>query len=96
MLKHVVLIKFNPDVDDSYIAAVGEKVDALPRAIEQVRSVAYGSDVALTSGSCDFAIVIDLFKAEDYEAYAAHETHLELVELIKKGVESRTVVDFEC
>ncbi|PBC52055.1 hypothetical protein CJ179_01235 [Rhodococcus sp. ACS1] len=95
MFTHVVLIKFNTDADESYIADVGSKIDTLPQEIEQVRGVAYGADIGLTSGSWDYAIIVELGAASDYEAYAKHPTHVDLAELIKKGVADRTVVDFD-
>ncbi|MGC0367040.1 hypothetical protein ABH922_005024 [Rhodococcus sp. 27YEA15] len=96
MLKHIVLVNLTADADDAYLAEVGAKIDALPEVIDQVVGVAYGSDIGLTSGSSDFAIIVDLDDVESYAAYAAHEAHVELAELIKKGVASRTVIDLKC
>jgi hypothetical protein len=93
--RHAVLINFKADADDSYREKVAQSVHALPEAISQVRAVACGTDAGLTAGSSDFAIIVDLDSADDYKTYEGHPAHLDLVDLIRQGVESRTVVDFE-
>jgi hypothetical protein len=92
--RHAVLINFNANANQSYRAILAHCVNALPAAIPEVRAVACGTDAGLTSGSSDFAIIVDLDSPDDYARYANHPAHLDLVELIRQGVESRTVVDF--
>lgn len=94
-LRHAVLINFKADADESYRAKVAQTVNALPAAIPQVRAVACGTDTGLTNGSGDFAIIVDLDSPDDYKTYESHPAHVDLVDLIRQGVESRTVVDFE-
>jgi hypothetical protein len=93
--RHAVLINFKADADESYRATVAQSVNALPEAIPQVRAAACGTDAGLTAGSSDFAIIIDLDSADDYATYEGHPAHIDLVDLIRQGVASRTVVDFE-
>jgi xanthine dehydrogenase iron-sulfur cluster and FAD-binding subunit A len=93
--RHAVLINFKSDADESYRAKVAQSVNALPGAIPEVRAVACGTDAGVTAGSSDFAIVVDLDSVDDYASYERHQAHLDLVDLIRQGVESRTVVDFE-
>ena len=93
--RHAVLINFKADADESYRAKVAQSVHALPEAIPEVRAVACGSDAGVTAGSSDFAIIVDLDSADDYAKYERHQAHLALVDLIRQGVESRTVVDFQ-
>jgi hypothetical protein len=93
--RHTVLINFKADADEPYRAKVAQRVNALPEAIPQVRAVACGTDAGLTAGSSHFAIIVDLDSADDYATYEAHPAHIDLVDLIRQGVESRTVVDFE-
>jgi hypothetical protein len=93
--RHAVLINFKADADESYRAKVAQSVNALPEAIPQVRAVACGTDAGLTTGGSDFAIIVDLESADDYKTYESHPAHLDLVDLIRQGVESRAVVDFE-
>jgi Stress responsive A/B Barrel Domain len=93
--RHAVLINFKADADESYRAKVAHSVNALPDAIPEVRAVACGTDAGFTNGSSDFAIIVDLDSADDYKTYESHPAHLDLVELIKQGVASRTVVDFQ-
>ena len=93
--RHAVLINFKSDADDSYRATLTRSVNALPDAIPEVRAVACGTDAGLTAGSSDFAIVVDLDSADDYAKYESHQAHRDLVGLIRQGVESRTVVDFQ-
>jgi Stress responsive A/B Barrel Domain len=93
--RHAVLINFNPNADESYRAKLARDVNALPAAIPEVRAVACGADAGLTSGSSDFAIIVDLDSADDYATYENHPAHRDLVDLIRQGVENRTVVDFQ-
>jgi Stress responsive A/B Barrel Domain len=93
--RHAVLINFKAEADESYRAKVAESVKALPAAIPEVRAVACGTDAGVTAGSSDFAIIVDLDSADDYAKYESHQAHLELVDLIRQGVESRAVVDFQ-
>jgi hypothetical protein len=93
--RHAVLINFNANADESYRAKLAQDVNALPEAIPEVRAVACGADAGLTSGSSDFAIIVDLDSADDYAKYDTHPAHRDLVSLIRQGVESRTVVDFQ-
>lgn len=93
--RHAVLINFNTNADASYRAKLAQNVQALPEAIPEVRAVACGTDAGLTAGSSDFAIIVDLDSADDYPKYESHQVHRDLVDLIRQGVESRTVVDFQ-
>jgi Stress responsive A/B Barrel Domain len=93
--RHAVLINFKADADESYRAKVAQSVNALHEAIPQVRAVACGTDAGLTTGSSDFAIIVDLDSVDDYAKYESHPAHLDLVDLIRQGVESRAVVDFQ-
>ena len=93
--RHAVLINFNAHADESYRATLAQSVNALPEAIPEVRAAACGADAGLTAGSSDFAIIVDLDSADDYAKYDSHQAHRDLVDLIRKGVESRTVVDFQ-
>lgn len=93
--RHAVLINFNTNADASYRAKLAQNVQALPEAIPEVRAVACGTDAGLTAGSSDFAIIVDLDSADDYPKYESHQVHRDLVDLIRHGVESRTVVDFQ-
>jgi hypothetical protein len=93
--RHAVLINFNANADKSYRAKLAQGVNALPQAIPEVRAVACGADAGLTSGSSDFAIIVDLDSADDYPKYENHPAHRDLVDLIRQGVASRTVVDFQ-
>jgi hypothetical protein len=93
--RHAVLINFKSDADESYRAKVAQSVNALPETIPEVRAVACGTDAGLTTGSSDFAIIVDLDSSNDYKRYEGHPAHVDLVDLIRQGVETRTVVDFE-
>lgn len=95
MFRHAVLINFKSDADAEYRTKVAHSVGNLPNAIPEVRAATCGADAGVTPGASDFAIIVDLDSAEDYAKYAVHEAHLELVDLIRKGVDNRAVVDFQ-
>jgi hypothetical protein len=93
--RHAVLINFNTDADESYRAKLAQSVNALPEVIPEVRAVACGTDAGVTNGSSDFAIIVDLDSVDDYAKYESHPAHRDLVDVIRQGVASRTVVDFQ-
>ncbi|MEV8511628.1 Dabb family protein [Dactylosporangium sp. NPDC051484] len=95
MFRHVVLIKFKPDVTPEQIEQLTNRLESVSDAIPQVRAVACGSDRGLIQGSSDFAIVVDFDSIDDYNVYLRHDDHVALAGLLGPLVESRAVVDYE-
>ncbi|GAA2592826.1 hypothetical protein GCM10010399_24320 [Dactylosporangium fulvum] len=95
MLRHVVLIKFKPDVTPGQIEQLADRLESVRRTLPQVRALACGSDRGLIQGSSDFAICVDFDSMDDYSAYLRHDEHVALAGMLGPLVDSRTVVDYE-
>ncbi|MER7003270.1 Dabb family protein [Dactylosporangium sp. NPDC000555] len=95
MFRHVVLIKFKPDVTPGQIEQLANRLEAARQAIPQVRAVACGSDRGLIQGSSDFAICVDFDSMDDYSVYLRHDDHVALAGMLGPLVDSRTVADYE-
>ncbi len=58
MFRHVVMFKWNDDVDAAHIAATGAALDALVAGLPDiVRDYRHGPDLGLTDGNYDYVIV---------------------------------------
>ena len=95
MLCHAVTYRFHDSVGEEEIAALVARLEELPGLIGEIRSYRFGSDLGLTEGGGDFAIVAEFDDADGWRAYRDHPHHQEVVELIGTMVEARTPVQFE-
>lgn len=75
MIKHLVMIKFKPDYDKSALAALLQKLDALPAQIPQIISMTHGPDAGIGQGKFDYGVAADFATVEDCQAYLAHPAH---------------------
>ncbi|GIX29588.1 MAG: hypothetical protein KatS3mg124_0060 [Porticoccaceae bacterium] len=96
MLRHVILLRFKPDRDPELVERIRARLDALPKAIPQVRELRHGSDAGLSSGRFDYAIVVDFDSEADYRAYLEHPAHRELGALVMQIVAEPAQIQFHC
>jgi len=96
MIRHVVQLNFKPGTSDSAIDQIIASLKTLPPLIEAIRSYTLGRDLALSPGTSDFAIVADFDSVEDFEVYASHPTHLQIIQdVIKPHVQLRSALQFQ-
>jgi hypothetical protein len=96
MFRHVVMFKWNDDVDDGHIAAVSAGLDDLAATIEQIKDYRHGPDVGLSDQNFDYVVVGDFESADDYLVYRDHPVHQEFIaELIAGRVGQRAAVQYE-
>ena len=96
-LRHAVLFRLLDGATEGQRRAMEEALRAMPAKIPQIVSLACGRDAGLAAGNAGFALTVDFATAADYEAYAAHPAHLEVVaSFIKPIIQpgSRTAVQF--
>jgi hypothetical protein len=91
---HVVTFKWRDgDYDDRGIA---DALRGLVARVDGVRSYLCGSDVGLTPGANDFAVVGTFDDRASFIAYRDHPEHQRiLAEMIVPNLQSRTVVQLE-
>ena len=94
--RHVVMFKWADDIADGHVDRVREGLNALPTAIEQIRSYVHGSDVGVSEGNYDYVVVADFDDVDDFRTYRDHPQHVLLVEqLIKGHISDRASVQYQ-
>ena len=96
MLRHVVLLRWKPEVTDAAKQAVRDGLAALPAAIPEIRRYAFGDDAALSDGNFDFAIIAEFDNRPDWQTYVTHEQHQQVIaEHIRPILQDRAAVQYE-
>jgi hypothetical protein len=65
MINHVVLMKFNPDVNDDTIDDLEKSLDDLPNKIVEIQAYEFGRDRVHSEKSYDFALRVVDFEGSD-------------------------------
>jgi quinol monooxygenase YgiN len=94
MIKHVVLIKFKPEVTEDQVDDVERSLDALPGAIPEILSYDFGRDVVHSERSFDFGLVSSFSDLEALERYEEHPDHQAVLGKLKSLCDQIIVVDF--
>ncbi len=94
MIKHVVLMRFNPGVTDREIEAFMEGLRQLPEMIPEIREYAFGRDVVGSERSFDFALVSAFDDLEALERYRVHPAHVAVLGILRGILAASWVVDF--
>eukprot|EP00238_Polyblepharides_amylifera_P009865 CAMPEP_0196583852 /NCGR_PEP_ID=MMETSP1081-20130531/44949_1 /TAXON_ID=36882 /ORGANISM="Pyramimonas amylifera, Strain CCMP720" /LENGTH=98 /DNA_ID=CAMNT_0041904873 /DNA_START=143 /DNA_END=439 /DNA_ORIENTATION=- len=91
MLRHVVLLQFKEGIPPGQVATITEKLNELPSKIAQITKYTAGPDLGLANGNADYAIVADFNNQQDFEVYASHHDHQQvIVDYIKPYLAKRT------
>jgi len=94
--RHVVMFKWNDDVDTDHIERVRDRLSGLPTAIDVIRSYVHGSDVGVSDGNYDYVVVADFDNVNDYRTYRDHPDHVLMIEELVKGrVADRAAVQYQ-
>jgi hypothetical protein len=94
VIRHVVMLKFKPDFDQSSREDWAERARKLPQQIAEIRSFTLGFDVMGIERSWDAAIVADFDSINDVQAYAVHPAHLPVAAISVPNCEQMISVDF--
>jgi hypothetical protein len=96
MFRHVVMFKWNDDVDAAHVEATGAALDALVATIPEVGDYRHGSDLGLTDGNYDYVIVGEYASIDDYITYRDHPDHQQVItDYIKDRVSARSAVQYD-
>jgi hypothetical protein len=94
MIKHVVFMKFKPDVGDERIEGLRNGLSALPAKIPEIQEYSFGKDVMRSERSLDFALVSAFTDLEALKRYSEHPDHQSVVSLVRKLTERTLTVDY--
>ncbi|HKC49340.1 MAG TPA: Dabb family protein [Myxococcota bacterium] len=77
--RHVVLFRWKPGTGERELQALERALEALPRAIPEIRAYRFGRDAGVANGNFDFAIVADFADESAWRRYVDHPAHAALV-----------------
>ena len=95
MLRHCVMLRSKSGIteDQKNRAYVG--IRSLPDLIDEVVSYSVGFNAGSRSDNYDLVVVGDFVSEADYETYAGHAKHQEVIaDLIAPIIDSRTAVQY--
>lgn len=94
MLVHIVMFGFKEENKEANLAQVKKMLEALPGAIESLKSMEVGIDIGKSERSFDLVLTSTFEDQEGLSAYAIHPAHLEVVNVIKEVTTVAKVVDY--
>lgn len=98
-VRHVVLLRFRPDVDEStrsaVVADLAELVAGLVRRSPGLLAGTVGRDLGLSDGALHAGLVLDAADADAWTAYQQHPDHARFVaERLAPLLAERAAVQF--
>jgi Stress responsive A/B Barrel Domain len=96
MIRHVLLIRFNANTDQTTRLAVKQAFEKLPALIPQVKSYSVGVDLGLLPGNADVAVIAGFANQADFLTYSQHAAHAEVIyPVCGQVMESYSTAQFE-
>lgn len=80
MFRHCVMMRFRDDATDEQKQAAVDHVATLRERIPEIVDYSVGFDAGLRDDNFDMAAVGDFATKADYEVYASHPFHLEVIQ----------------
>jgi hypothetical protein len=95
MLKHIVMIKFNPGEDSEQLSGeYMQMLNALKDSVPSLKSMEVGKNIS-TKPSAYHLVLTALFDDEEgLNAYRVHPDHVKILERMKTTVEKVAAVDY--
>ena len=96
MVRHVVLFRFNSETTDADKQSLRDGLSDLRTAIPEIQRYEFGDDLKLAEGNFDFAVMAEFANATDFQAYAAHPRHQQLIaDLVRPILAERVALQYE-
>lgn len=95
MLTHIVIWKYRDDIEPEVRAEHVRLLGRLASVIEEVESLAVGSDILKLPRSFDTGLVAQFRNRAALDAYTIHPEHIKVVAFGKTISEQVASVDFE-
>lgn len=94
MLRHIVLIRFKPEVDAEAVRELERGFHRLAE-LDEVSAMHFGADLRLTEGNFDYAMSADFESEADWLAYQQHPEHVTFAQCFKDMAEAACRVQFQ-
>ena len=96
LLRHVVLFKFKPEVNNEQIQEVVDAFAALPEKIDAIHDFEHGTDVSVEGKTEGFthAFVVTFETTNGRDAYLPHPAHQDFVAFVRPRLDKVLVFDF--
>ncbi|KDR96591.1 Stress responsive A/B Barrel Domain [Peptoclostridium litorale DSM 5388] len=100
MIRHIVMWKLKESAEGSSKIENAKKIkselEALKSVIDEIEEIEVGINSSYApDGNFDAVLSMTCSDFDALKRYAAHPAHQEIVQFMKKIVESRSAVDFE-
>jgi hypothetical protein len=96
MIRHVVLLEFDPSTSDEHVDLVVERLRELPSLVPTIRAYTIGRDLRLADANAHLAVSGDFDDVDGYIAYRDDPSHRAIIdELILPHLASRAAVQHE-
>jgi hypothetical protein len=95
LIRHVVMFKFKPSVNDAERNEAVAQLRELPGLIPEIRSYEVGFDVLRGPRSWDAVIVSTYDDLQGLDRYQSHAAHVPVAGLLRTICDQITTVDFE-
>jgi len=95
MLKHIVFMKFKPEVAEADIAGLKKELGVLPAVIPEIKAFEFGQDILHTERSWDFALVSAFDDLDAMKRYQVQPDHQVVLKKVRAMSDRIVVVDFE-
>ena len=95
MIHHIVTFIWNEQTTPADVERVQARLAELPGQLRVLLGYTFGSDIGLTEGNGDFAIIATVAGAAQLAEYANHPRHLEVVTELRAMARTRIAVQIE-
>jgi hypothetical protein len=95
MLKHVVFMKYKPEVTEAAVQDLENSLGGLPSVIPEIKQFEFGRDIVRSERSYDFALVSAFENLDALKRYQVHPDHVVVLNKVRAMCESILAVDFE-
>jgi hypothetical protein len=96
VITHIVAFRWKPETAAADIAAIQDALSTMPALVPTIRTYHYGSDLGVSTGNFDFAIVATFVSVEDWRAYDTNPDHDRVrADVIRPWIADRAAVQFE-
>ena len=96
MFRHCVMVKFAPDTTPEQREAVRAGIAGLPAQINEIVTYTVGFNAGDREDNYDLVAVGDFANKADYDVYASHPAHVELVQkVIAPATAGRAAIQYE-